>query len=373
MEKKIRKPKNWQDFETLCKKLWGELWDCHEIKKNGSPGQSQKGVDIYGIPSFELKKPSKNKYYGIQCKERDENKDKKLSKKDIDTEIQEALNFKPPLKMYYIASTANKDTEIEEFIRLRNSEHIDKGLFNIEIFFWEDIESLIDESYHTKNWWLNEITHKQKYEFSPVFGDFKEKFTIRPKFDKDIFRTRVVEDYVYIPKPIEPINIFSMLGFGSGDSKNDNKKTKNYSYCQFEIVMQNTGSQVLEDWHASFRLDAEFNKLYDNEEDINRHHLLLKTHYRKDLFIKDNQISYYPLNSEPLIQKDNRYFECFIKPLPKNYVIPIRWEILARDYNASGTIDLRVEPEFIEKIEYVDIVSDEFLQDDIIKYHDCIN
>ncbi|MES2380631.1 MAG: hypothetical protein V4538_06305 [Bacteroidota bacterium] len=34
--KLLRRPANWQDFESLCKMLWGELWKCpDEIKKNG--------------------------------------------------------------------------------------------------------------------------------------------------------------------------------------------------------------------------------------------------------------------------------------------------------------------------------------------------
>lgn len=33
ISKSLPKPQNWQDFETLCKKLWGEIWSCPEIKK----------------------------------------------------------------------------------------------------------------------------------------------------------------------------------------------------------------------------------------------------------------------------------------------------------------------------------------------------
>ena len=47
MKKAIRPPENWQDFETLCKKLFGEMWGCpNTIKKNGRSGQTQCGVDI---------------------------------------------------------------------------------------------------------------------------------------------------------------------------------------------------------------------------------------------------------------------------------------------------------------------------------------
>lgn len=37
--KSLSKPLNWQDFEILCKKLWGEIWKRSEIKKNGRSGQ----------------------------------------------------------------------------------------------------------------------------------------------------------------------------------------------------------------------------------------------------------------------------------------------------------------------------------------------
>lgn len=36
----IHPPKNWQDFETLCLKLWGEIWNIpHEIEFNSDNSQ----------------------------------------------------------------------------------------------------------------------------------------------------------------------------------------------------------------------------------------------------------------------------------------------------------------------------------------------
>jgi hypothetical protein len=67
MKKNLRKPENWQDFETLCKKLFGEMWGCpNTIKKNGRLGQSQAGVDVYGRPKNE------DEYWGVQCKGKDD-------------------------------------------------------------------------------------------------------------------------------------------------------------------------------------------------------------------------------------------------------------------------------------------------------------
>ena len=66
ISQQILKPENRQDFESLCKKLWGEIWECPEIKKNWRRGQKQNGVDIYWIPKWE------QQYFGIQCKWKDE-------------------------------------------------------------------------------------------------------------------------------------------------------------------------------------------------------------------------------------------------------------------------------------------------------------
>lgn len=104
----LRKPSNWQDFELLCKKLWGEIWKCEDtIQRNGWLGQKQNGVDVYGIPL------GVSQYYGVQCKRKDEYTHAQLTKTEIDSEINKARNFSPTLKRFIFASTSNKDTEIE--------------------------------------------------------------------------------------------------------------------------------------------------------------------------------------------------------------------------------------------------------------------
>ena len=81
----LQKPDNWQDFESLCKKLWGEIWGCSDsIKKHGRKGQAQHGVDVYGIPRDETM------YYGIQCKGKDDYTRSKLTQEEVDEEIEKA-------------------------------------------------------------------------------------------------------------------------------------------------------------------------------------------------------------------------------------------------------------------------------------------
>ena len=145
ISKSLRRPSNWQDFETLCKKLWAEIWAYPETKKNGRSGQNQFGVDVYGIPKNE------SEYYGIQCKGKDEYTDKQFTEKEIEDEIAKALSFQPKLKKFYLATTAIKDTKIEQFVREKNIEHLGNGLFEVHLFCWEDIVDLIDENRQTHN------------------------------------------------------------------------------------------------------------------------------------------------------------------------------------------------------------------------------
>ena len=105
--KSLRRPENWQDFETLCEFLWGEIWKYPEIKKNGRPGQKQNGVDISGIPS------GQDGYYGIQCKKKSEYLNTQFTDEEILEEIEMAKSFQPPLKKLYLATTAIKNAKIE--------------------------------------------------------------------------------------------------------------------------------------------------------------------------------------------------------------------------------------------------------------------
>jgi len=140
MKKTIGKPENWQDFESLCKKLWGEVWGIPDkIKKNGRSGQNQSGVDIYGKPK------NVNNFWGIQCKGKDDYTNTKLSEKEIFVEIENAKKFKPLLEVFIIATSSNKDARIEEYIRFLSLESEKSGYFEILLFCWEDIVDLLEE------------------------------------------------------------------------------------------------------------------------------------------------------------------------------------------------------------------------------------
>ena len=147
----ILPPTNWQDFEELCKRIWENKWNNpDDIIKNGRVGQSQNGVDIYAYVE------SKKGYCGVQCKGKDNFTNKQITTTEIDEEINKAKKFKPELKSLTFATTAPKDVAIEEYIRTRNLENIENGLFSVAIYSWEDIVSLIEQYKSVKDWYVYE-------------------------------------------------------------------------------------------------------------------------------------------------------------------------------------------------------------------------
>lgn len=127
-------PKNWQDFETLCRDLWRKIWNDRNTRKNGRSGQDQDGVDVYGQPD------QGHDWAGVQCKGKDNTYEKRnVTESELLEEIEKAKNFDPPLSEWTLATTGPRDAKIEKKVRKLNSEHKKKGLFSVHIWFWEDI------------------------------------------------------------------------------------------------------------------------------------------------------------------------------------------------------------------------------------------
>lgn len=127
----IPKPQNWQDFERLVESYSRINWPGCMVTLFGGVGQTQHGVDIYI-------KYKKVYYIGIQCK-----KVARLTYDQIEKEIEKAKNFKPMLKHYFIATSTSRNAGLQEKVNILNSQHNGKGLFSVDILFWEDIIGLI--------------------------------------------------------------------------------------------------------------------------------------------------------------------------------------------------------------------------------------
>lgn len=358
-QQQLCKPSNWQDFELLCKKLWGEIWNCEDtIQKNGRQGQKQCGVDVYGMPK------GITGYYGIQCKGKDDYTHAQLTKNEIDCEISKALEFKPSLKRFIFATTSNKDSVIEEYIRCKNVENIQNGSFEIYVSFWEDIVDLLEEREKTYKWYVNNCQYVQTADVCvylkddsrcvhPCFARKHIKYVRRGSNNNNRLYS-IGENGVLIPA-IPRLNFPSVFG---GPSE------INYSWCDVSIIIENCGSIVLEDQ----KLELSFNPDEIEKVSNNFHIGIFDSESLKRMKIENQEVfeyndDPYSLLIEPqkvLVEKDSQVFDFKILPYINTNEVNIKWKFLSRGFNKEGIIKLDVNPEYkdMEVTEETDLLGD---------------
>ena len=358
----IQPPANWQDFETLCKKLWGEIWNCSDtIKKNGRSGQDQCGVDVYGAPN------NGTEYYGIQCKGKDNYTHAQLTTKEIDEEISKALNFKPQLKRFYFATTAVKDAKIEEYIRSKNIESQNAGRFGIEIFCWEDIVDKLKENRNTYHWYINDCQYidssdvdvqvvGDNFKLTPVLLKKTTKYSLYP-FEKGTIWRQLFEIQQERENPICVSPIFK-------------KEKKNYSYCKTIFKVKNTGSTVLSDYHLIISFingvkDYDIGRCYCNHPFINpaeKEYINNRIDNERELFLsysQENTVAFRPKINK-LVQDESQTFTIRILPELNAKQVTLGWMLLSNGYKKTGklAIDVSYIIEEDTKTIYVDSVED---------------
>lgn len=132
----IPPPTTWEAFENLCRDLWAEIWNYNNTLKNGRQGQRQHGVDVFG-------EPKKNYWAGVQAKEKDQLPGTTLTIDELHKEVNKAKNFKPALSEYIVATTGPRDAQVQEEARKITEENRKNGLFDVVVYSWKDIESLL--------------------------------------------------------------------------------------------------------------------------------------------------------------------------------------------------------------------------------------
>ncbi|MCK4407264.1 MAG: hypothetical protein KAV44_06285 [Bacteroidales bacterium] len=349
MKKTLRKPENWQDFESLCKKLWGEIWKCPEIKKNGRTGQKQHGVDIYGIPKGE------SEYYGIQCKGKDDYTNATLTEKEVDAEIEKAKSFSPKLKKFYFATTANKDSSIEEYIRIKDLESRKLGLFEIHLFSWKDLVDLIEENKRTFDWFVKNINYKTSFSVAVTFQDDSNKLVFAPKLIRNHISYKLKQ--------------FEQYSFGLHHySPEDNRKTKleiatepqpiryfmngttyNKSSSVFSIRLTNTGNTAIKNFKLYFQFISEGIVV----DTVTKQRQFLDTFkYTYDTLIYEGTTEgIFEPQDDILVQKDSiRTDDLCIRPtVEEPQKIEVKWQLVSEDFDENGSLFIEINPEIIKK------------------------
>ena len=151
----IPPPENEEQFERLCLDLY-KLEFGDQTQRNGRRGQSQDGVDIF----------VQDQHIGIQCKKKDSNDEIKDS--ELKEEVKKAKNFKPPLKIYILATTCKRDTKIQEVARLISENHKSQNLFSVEIHSWYEIKDLLDKHPEVYEKYYSSPSSRQSASITPA-------------------------------------------------------------------------------------------------------------------------------------------------------------------------------------------------------------
>ena len=135
-------PLYWQQFEDLTEAVFPLIYGDPRPHKVGRPGQAQNGVDVYG------KCLRTKRLVGIQCKRMEES-DKNnqpypggdIKPKLLRAEYEKALQFKPALGEWILATTAKRDEPTQRAARLLNDESQSNGRCAVSVWFWDDYVS----------------------------------------------------------------------------------------------------------------------------------------------------------------------------------------------------------------------------------------
>ena len=353
----IKKPSNWQDFEKLCKLLWGEVWCCEDtIKRHGRQGQNQHGVDVYAYVD------KYNGYCGIQCKGKDDYSNAQLTEAEIDAEIAKALTFEPELRVLLFATTANKDAKIEGYIRKKDVENRRKGLFQIDIASWEDIVDLLERYRQTYNWYVNDCQFKDATDVSVTF-DGEEVTTIHPEFIKRITR------YEY--KELSPLELAlkSQLGITYAHVSPPTLRPPqkiDKRWCSLDLRIENVGSTVIRNsklilyFKSDDIIEISDRFSYCNDVLINevaRAQINASRKAEREVYKTYRNVIEYRPKESVFVQKDDREFSISVKPVDGITQFQVFWRFLCEDYQKEGILIINVEPKLEEKTNLV-VVND---------------
>lgn len=351
----LRKPANWQDFESLCLLLWREEWKSEDIKKNGRNGQAQKGVDICGHRDGE------NDYSGIQCKCKPGNN--ALTTDEIDAEIENAKEFKPELKRLVFATSADKDAAIEEYVRIKDDESRKAGKFTIDIKSWQDIVDLLERNKSVLNTYLDIVA--DDFAASVTFGNGSQEITIKPKF----MRTYYISPEPRIkPRPAdENQDMVAKMAIGGLASQLHHitamaemfkpvetvqarivrgEIETNHSYCPLDFQIVNQGRTPIDDYKIVFTFDnAQVSFVRSNVE---KKMLLPELAFRanvSNVTLKNGEsVTMYGTS---LVPGDNAVSDDFFIHVPYGtHEVNISWILLSRKEPVKGHLKIIVESEF---------------------------
>jgi tetratricopeptide (TPR) repeat protein len=136
MRYRYPQPGNEDEFEDFCVRFYRHYLKRDTLVRYGKRGEVQDGIDI--IDQLCVKP-----FVAIQC--RNHEPTKTISPGEITAVVSQVESSSQPVDHFIIATTAKKSTKAQDTIREHNQRSDESRRFTVEIHFWEDIYTFLNE------------------------------------------------------------------------------------------------------------------------------------------------------------------------------------------------------------------------------------
>ncbi len=281
------------------------------------------------------------------------------------------------MKQFIFTTTANKDVAIEEYVRQKDIENRQNGLFEVCLFCWEDIVDLIEERQDTYDWYINNCQYKDNSDIEVSFNGC-ENYTIHPEYIRTTTLYKVKEP----PKPfiVNGEDLSSIMNYEAFDWQKKylpsislfGKAKIDYRWCTIPIRIVNVGTTTLRDYKLYFWIEQNsYEKLHTGvhyetsvmlsdtvRNDINRRIDENREVYESAVF--DNELVFIP-NDKVLVKTDRRLFS--FKLIPKQGIqeILLNWDFKSHNYRKTGVLKIIVAPVFEDVFKTMEVEESEFV------------
>ena len=229
--------KTWEDWETLCKYWMKDIAKSnHRVVTNyqiyGRPGQKQHGVDI---------KPELSNC-GIVGQSKFIQGAFKLD--DLYAELDKTDTYPGPITYYYLLTTAEKCTSIQNESSYRSITHNrqDGSLFYVHVYYWSDI--------HNVDFLPKEVKNNLFPEAKTLFNTENEKNTNNTTFSPDemlgkLEKLKVLLNDTFSEKNIKWLETWDFRSYKIYAKDYDVFSMAYLDWTMIELAIRNNNQKIL--------------------------------------------------------------------------------------------------------------------------------
>ena len=137
-ERRYHQPADESSFEEFCLVLLRDHWKMPGLARFGHRGEEQHGVDLLDLGG------THPELTAVQCKHYEPTK--YLPPADLSAEVEKALSCPHTIKHYLVLTTAKRSKLTQLRVREINVDHAKRGLFDVTVWTWDEIEAAIAQS-----------------------------------------------------------------------------------------------------------------------------------------------------------------------------------------------------------------------------------